>query len=695
MTNGSTVAKDTTPPKPKGAPTVDAKGTTLTVPFDEALDDKNPPNKDSFTVKVGDKAVKPTAVTVDGDKVKLTLPEPAKQGETVKVSYTDPTNANDPKAVQDKAGNDAASFADTAVTNGSTVTTPSKLAITTEQTEIVEGNKDGTVTFKVTRTEGTNKESSVKWTLTGTVDNPPATVTGKDSDFADGQLTSDTLTFAPGETEKIIEVKIKDDTVVEKTEGFTVTLSDAKGATITTDSASSVIKNDDKLVVELESKNDSFSASPAVGSNNDNYTNKQEVTVSNIPKGVEWEYNIGTGWVKGKEPSDKGVATITLPENKSWKGKEYVIEARVKADQGYDVESTKSDKLEMTLDQVARVPTAINYKNGVLTGEAEAGAFIYNDQNGDGIYQMGEEFAIADDNGIFNLTLANNLIDHRDNSGSREWDKIQASLGVIDKAGNTLDANKQGKLYYFNNLDTSDWFEKGERTGGLINRVHTLTDADDVVLARGLLKGTYDLGNGNNSLVVTGGGLASGSKVITGNGNDNIYLNKGMDGSSIEMGGGDDILSLTYIGHLSKVDMGAGNDTLIVRNAKNPTSGNAGNSIDGGEGVDTMVFDASNGKYTLDGITGFEAYDLTGQGADTLNITSAELFTKNSGSFTDIRGVTHDSVIMVTGNGDDTVKWYGSSASTGKVTYDNTEYDVYTDGQGNQLWVDKVTVTGV
>ena len=122
MTNGSKVAPaDTTPPKVKGTPAVDGAGTTLTVTFDEPLDAANPPAKENFKVKVGDKTVTPTNVTVEGDKVKLTLPEPAKQGDTVKVSYNDPSTANDPKAVQDKAGNDAASFTDTDVTNSSTV----------------------------------------------------------------------------------------------------------------------------------------------------------------------------------------------------------------------------------------------------------------------------------------------------------------------------------------------------------------------------------------------------------------------------------------------------------------------------------------------------------------------------------------------------------------------------------------------
>lgn len=186
------------------------------------------------------------------------------------------------------------------------------MAITTEQTEIVEGDKKkgDTVTFKVTRTEGTDKESSVKWTLTGSTDNP-ATVTGKDSDFADGQPTSGTLTFGSGETEKIIEVKIKDDEVVEKTEGFTVTLSDAKGATITTDSASSVIKNNDKLVIELAK--DSYSEKPPVGSNKDKYTNNPKINISNTPEGVKWEYRLNNGeWENGKKPNNEGKGTFDL-----------------------------------------------------------------------------------------------------------------------------------------------------------------------------------------------------------------------------------------------------------------------------------------------------------------------------------------------------------------------------------------------
>ncbi|WP_196758951.1 SwmB domain-containing protein, partial [Moraxella catarrhalis] len=108
VTDKEAYTVDTDAPTVKGNPTVDDAGTTLTVPFNEPLDAANPPTKESFTVKVDGKTVQPTKVTVDGDKVKLTLPNAIKQGDTVKVSYKDPSAADDAKAVQDKAGNDAA-----------------------------------------------------------------------------------------------------------------------------------------------------------------------------------------------------------------------------------------------------------------------------------------------------------------------------------------------------------------------------------------------------------------------------------------------------------------------------------------------------------------------------------------------------------------------------------------------------------
>ncbi|OAV01707.1 MULTISPECIES: SwmB domain-containing protein [Moraxella] len=192
VTDKEAYTVDTDAPKVKGTPAVDGAGTTLTVTFDEPLDAANPPAKENFKVKVGDKTVTPTNVTVEGDKVKLTLPEPAKQGDTVKVSYNDPSTANDPKAVQDKAGNDAASFTDTDVTNGSKVapadTTPPTASIsvtgdkgkttvaapndkTIEAAATTEDDNPNTgLTYTVTLDKPADSEKKVKVKLSGAAD---------------------------------------------------------------------------------------------------------------------------------------------------------------------------------------------------------------------------------------------------------------------------------------------------------------------------------------------------------------------------------------------------------------------------------------------------------------------------------------------------------------------------------------------
>lgn len=76
----------------------------------------------AFDVTVGSaSAAKATAVATSGAKVTLTLATAAKAGETVKVTYTAPAAETevkaDDKAIQDKAGNNAITLTDKAVTN--------------------------------------------------------------------------------------------------------------------------------------------------------------------------------------------------------------------------------------------------------------------------------------------------------------------------------------------------------------------------------------------------------------------------------------------------------------------------------------------------------------------------------------------------------------------------------------------------
>ena len=103
---------------------MDLSGTTLTLSYNEALDPLHPPVAGDFAVTADGQLVPVTGVAVVGNNVVLTLGAPVTLGQAVTVGYTDPTTANDPNAIQDAAGNDAATLPPTAVDNGSVVLPP-------------------------------------------------------------------------------------------------------------------------------------------------------------------------------------------------------------------------------------------------------------------------------------------------------------------------------------------------------------------------------------------------------------------------------------------------------------------------------------------------------------------------------------------------------------------------------------------
>ena len=105
--------RETTPPELSTA-TVD--GTTLTLTYDEALDEASGLAADAFSVAVGGTGRAVDGVSVSGSSVILTLGSAVAPGATVTVSYAAPTDAAAPR-IRDLAGNATASFTGQAVTN--------------------------------------------------------------------------------------------------------------------------------------------------------------------------------------------------------------------------------------------------------------------------------------------------------------------------------------------------------------------------------------------------------------------------------------------------------------------------------------------------------------------------------------------------------------------------------------------------
>ncbi|NCS18482.1 MAG: hyalin, partial [Microcystis aeruginosa G13-12] len=120
------------------------------------------------------------------------------------------------------------------------------LAIAATNASQTEGNSGSKAfTFTVTRGVNTTGSNNVNWAVTGSGSNP-----ANASDFAGSVLPSGTVSFAPGESSKVITVNVLGDTTVELNENFTVTLSNAtNGATITTATATG--QNDDVAVPTL------------------------------------------------------------------------------------------------------------------------------------------------------------------------------------------------------------------------------------------------------------------------------------------------------------------------------------------------------------------------------------------------------------------------------------------------------------
>ncbi len=111
--DGSGTPRETVPPELSGA-SVD--GATLTLTFNEALDEDSKPATTAFTVTVGGNVRAVDYVDVIGGAVTLTLASAVTSQDTVTVNYTVPASES-AERLRDAVGNAAASFTGRSVTN--------------------------------------------------------------------------------------------------------------------------------------------------------------------------------------------------------------------------------------------------------------------------------------------------------------------------------------------------------------------------------------------------------------------------------------------------------------------------------------------------------------------------------------------------------------------------------------------------
>ena len=118
VTNSSTVLDQVAPVFQSVAMSTD--GVTITLTYSEFLKGDAGPATTDFAIKVEGETRSVSSVTVSGPDVHLRLSSPVTVGQTVVVSYLDPTTGDDANAIQDRAGNDAADLIDHEITNTST-----------------------------------------------------------------------------------------------------------------------------------------------------------------------------------------------------------------------------------------------------------------------------------------------------------------------------------------------------------------------------------------------------------------------------------------------------------------------------------------------------------------------------------------------------------------------------------------------
>ncbi|HEV7809433.1 MAG TPA: SwmB domain-containing protein, partial [Candidatus Limnocylindrales bacterium] len=131
----------TAPPPDLQAPLLTGatvSGATVTLDYNEPLDPASTPAPSDYTIAVGPDPRAVTTVFVAGSHVSLTLATPVVSGDSVTASYVVPGTG----PVQDQAGNDAAAFSASPVSN---ITPPSGGAVNASGNEITDVVRTGGV----------------------------------------------------------------------------------------------------------------------------------------------------------------------------------------------------------------------------------------------------------------------------------------------------------------------------------------------------------------------------------------------------------------------------------------------------------------------------------------------------------------------------------------------------------------------
>ena len=161
---------DPTPPTSTGSEVND--GGKLVITYSETLATPGP-DASQFTVTIDGKTATIVSVEIVDNKIVITTSPLIAGGETVTWAFTDATTGNDPKGIQDAAGNDVGSgtSGSGSVTNGSKVSNVDPVPPTVTGSDV---NNDGKVVITFSETLATPGPESSQFIVT--IDGSPVTI---------------------------------------------------------------------------------------------------------------------------------------------------------------------------------------------------------------------------------------------------------------------------------------------------------------------------------------------------------------------------------------------------------------------------------------------------------------------------------------------------------------------------------------
>lgn len=247
------------------------------------------------------------------------------------------------------------------------VPTTTAFAIVAKEANQTEGNQGSKAfTFTVNRTGNLNGSYTVQWSIVGDGINPAGA-----NDFVGNIFPTGSLSFATGETTKIITVNVNGDGIVEADEGFSIVLNNVNnGGTITTAKATGKILNDDfasgntTIGTNLYGIVDWSTAFPFV----DAFKSSRPFTLSNLDGTDGWYLAPSdvdaNGWVRSI-PAGKQVNTAIYTANipgYSYPWREFVVLYEGEGSISYGFDAVKNE----SASTVGRDVINVNPQYGII-----------------------------------------------------------------------------------------------------------------------------------------------------------------------------------------------------------------------------------------------------------------------------------------------------------------------------------------